>query len=155
MLVEQFGDGVISRVGVAVRKYQCHHGVRCLNGARRNQSSKRYCLTAENVFELDGETTDDDTDTEGGDGPQTSIFNPHIKLEHQGNPRLVQHGLRTQTLPKSCIATRSKPQDCWESSANWSYDQTQEPSHTAQVGWQPAVEPANILLPHVIREKYP
>lgn len=33
MLVEQFGGGVISRVGVAVRKYQCHYGVGCLNGA--------------------------------------------------------------------------------------------------------------------------
>jgi len=57
-------------------------------------------------------------DTEGGDGPQhrSSV---HIKLEHQGNLRMVQHGLRTiQTLHTSCIAIRSKSQDCWESSAN-------------------------------------
>ena len=34
------------------------------------------------------------TDTEGGDGQQhrSSV---HIKLEHQGNLRMVQHGLRT------------------------------------------------------------
>ena len=40
-------------------------------------------------------------DTEGGDGPQhrSSV---HIKLEHQGNLRMVQHGLRTiQTLHTS------------------------------------------------------
>ena len=45
-------------------------------------------------------------DTEGGDGPQhrSSV---HIKLEHQGNLRMVQHGLRTiQTLHTSCIETR-------------------------------------------------
>ena len=40
-------------------------------------------------------------DTEGGDGPQhrSSV---HIKLEHQGNLRMIQHGLRTiQTLHTS------------------------------------------------------
>ena len=40
-------------------------------------------------------------DTEGGDGPQhrSSV---HIKLEHQGNLRMIQHGLRTiQTLRTS------------------------------------------------------
>ena len=42
-------------------------------------------------------------DTEGGDGPQhrSSV---HIKLEHQGNLRMVQHGLRTiQTLHTSSL----------------------------------------------------
>ena len=33
MPVEQFGVGVISRVGEAVKKYQCRHGVECLKGA--------------------------------------------------------------------------------------------------------------------------
>ena len=47
-------------------------------------------------------------DTEGGDGPQhrSSV---HIKLEHQGNLRMVQHGLRTiQTLHTSSTVNGSK-----------------------------------------------
>ena len=47
-------------------------------------------------------------DTEGGDGPQhrSSV---HIKLEHQGNLRMVQHGLRTiQTLHTSYVGIPCK-----------------------------------------------
>ena len=43
-------------------------------------------------------------DTEGGDGPQhrSSV---HIKLEHQGNLRMVHHGFRTiQTLRTSTLS---------------------------------------------------
>lgn len=72
MLVELFGSRVISKVGGAIRKYQCHYGVGCLKGAGGTDLASVIVLTAENVFELDGETTDDDTDTEGGDGPQIS-----------------------------------------------------------------------------------
>ena len=33
MPVEQFGGGATARVGEATKKYQCHYGVGCLNGA--------------------------------------------------------------------------------------------------------------------------
>ena len=96
MPADQFGDGVISRIGVTI-EYQCRYGVEYLKGCWRNLSSKRSCLTAENVFGLDRRQLMTTPDTEGGDGPQhrSSV---HIKLEHQGNLRMIQHGLRTIKL---------------------------------------------------------
>jgi len=63
----------------------------------RNYTSKRYCLTAENVFELGGRQLMTTPTLKVVMGHKQSIF-IHIKLEHQGDPRLFQHGLSTQTL---------------------------------------------------------
>ena len=70
MPVEQFGD----TVGGVTKKYQCHYGVGSLYG---NQTSKCYCMTPENVFQLGGRQLMPMPELKVVDKRQTIDLHPH------------------------------------------------------------------------------